>query len=112
MGARSIDSSRSFSVPGIVFDRGSAAASWRIWATRCSATQPVMPDPSLTPSCSGVSSTYSPPWPPLRRGRLHRLELVGRPVGGLVGVEVEAADRLSIGPVVEGGHAERVKALL
>ena len=40
-------------MPGIVLARGSAAASGRCWATRCSATQPVMPSPSLTRSWSG-----------------------------------------------------------
>ena len=35
-------------MPGIVFARGSRAASGRFWATRCSATQPVMPWPNLT----------------------------------------------------------------
>ena len=32
-------------MPGIVFARGSFAASGRFWAIRCSATQPVMPSP-------------------------------------------------------------------
>ena len=35
-------------MPGIVLARGSAPASGRFWAMRCSATQPVMPSPNLT----------------------------------------------------------------
>ncbi len=63
IGARSIDSSRSSSVPGIVSARGSDAASGRYWATPWAATQPVIPTPTPIRSCSGVSSTYSPTWP-------------------------------------------------
>ena len=39
-------------MPGIVSARGSSAASPRFWARPCSATQPVMPSPTLTRSWS------------------------------------------------------------
>ena len=52
IGATSIDSSRSSSVPGMVTARGSRAASGRYWATPCWATQPVMPSPTRTCSCA------------------------------------------------------------
>ena len=55
-------------MPGDGVARGSAAASPRFWAIRCSATQPVMPSPSATRSWSGVSSTYSPTWPCIATG--------------------------------------------
>ena len=52
----------------MVWARGSIAAFPRFWATRCSATHPVMPSPIATRSWSVVSSMYSPTCPTIATG--------------------------------------------